>query len=363
MANLTVWQSRIMPWPHAHGIRAFQPASFAQGSHRVFQGRFLPRRLFMSDPRQTPTGSPFGARSTAAKVAAKADLSGKTVVITGGYSGIGLEAAKALAGAGARLIVPGRSPDKARAALDGLDATVVELDLSEPDSIKAGAEAIRAEAAGGIDILINNAGIMAGPLRRNSKGWESQFATNHLGHFALFAQLKDLLLKAPGSRVVALSSLAHRISDVKLDDWNWEAGEYEKWPAYGRSKSANALFALELNARHEDKGLKAYSVHPGGIMTELQRDLPEEEMRAMGWIDEAGTLNKVFKSVEGASTTVWAATSPLLEDRGGVYCEDCDVAAPPETERSFSGYHPHIRDRDSAARLWALSETLTGLTG
>ncbi|MGX6646651.1 oxidoreductase [Maricaulaceae bacterium MS644] len=317
----------------------------------------------MSDPRQTPTGSPFGARSTAAEVAAKADLAGKTVVITGGYSGIGLEAAKALASAGARLIVPGRSPDKARAALAGLDAAVVELDLGEPDSIKAGAEAIRAEAGAGIDILINNAGIMAGPLRRNSKGWESQFATNHLGHFALFAHIKDLLLKKQGSRVVALSSLAHRISDVNLDDWNWQAGEYEKWQAYGRSKSANALFALELNARYEDKGLKAYSVHPGGIMTELQRDLPQEEMRAMGWVDEDGNLNKVFKTPEaGGATTVWAATSPLLEDRGGVYCEDCDVAGPPKEERSFFGFQPHIRNRDTAARLWTLSERLTGLS-
>ena len=316
----------------------------------------------MSDPRQTPLDSPFGARSTAREVAKDADLSGRTVVITGGYAGIGLEAARALAGAGARLIVPGRSPDKARAALDGLNAVVVELDLAEPDSVAAGAEAIRAEAGEGIDLLINNAGIMATPLRRNSKGWESQFATNHLGHFALFARLKDLLFKRPGVRGVALSSLAHRISDIDLDDWNWETGEYDKWKAYGRSKSANALFALALNEKYEVDGLKAYSVHPGGIATELQRDLEDAEMRAMGWIDEDGRLNPAFKSVEeGAATTVWTATSPLLEGRGGVYCEDCNIAAPAEDGR-FSGYRAHIRDLESAKKLWALSEAVTGLS-
>ena len=316
----------------------------------------------MSDLRQTPLNSPFAARSTAAEVAAGQDLSGKTVVITGGYSGIGLEAVKALSGAGARLIAPGRSPDKARKALDGLNATVIALDLGEPESVAEGARRIAAEAGEAIDMLINNAGIMATPLRRNSLGWESQFATNHLGHFALFAQLKPLLLARPGSRVVALSSLAHRISDVDLDDWNWSGGAYDKWKAYGRSKSANALFALALNDKYEAAGLKAYSVHPGGIMTDLQRDLEDEEMRAMGWIDEDGALNPVFKTVEqGASTTVWAATSPLLEDRGGVYCEDCNIAGPAQ-EGVFAGHRPHIRDLETAKKLWALSEAVTGLT-
>ncbi|MGJ3231454.1 MAG: oxidoreductase [Oceanicaulis sp.] len=316
----------------------------------------------MTDPRQTPLGSPFGARSTAAEVAEGLDLTGKTILITGGYSGIGLEAAKALARAGARLIVPGRSPDKAREALENLNAAVIELDLSEPDSVAEGAKLAAAEASDGIDVLIANAGIMATPLRRNSKGWESQFATNHLGHFALFAHLKARLLQKPGARVVALSSLAHRISDVDLDDWNWTLTDYDKWKAYGRSKSANALFALALNTKYESEGLTAYSVHPGGIMTELQRDLEAEEMRAMGWIDEDGALNPVFKTVEqGAATTVWAATSPQLEGRGGVYCEDCDIAAPAEPER-FAGYRPHIRDLEKAKKLWALSEAVTGLS-
>jgi NAD(P)-dependent dehydrogenase (short-subunit alcohol dehydrogenase family) len=312
--------------------------------------------------RQTPLDSPFHARSTAADVAAAADLTGKTVVITGGYAGIGLETVKALTSAGARVIAPARTPDKAAAALEGLDVQTVSLDLFEPDSTAAGAKAIREAAPDGIDILINNAGVMATPERRNSKGWESQFAINHLGHFALFAKLVDLLLKKPGARVVALSSLAHRICDVELEDWNWEQGEYHKWLAYGRSKSADALFALALNARFEDRGLKAYSVHPGGIMTDLQRDLEREEMIAMGWMDEAGRLNEVFKTPQqGAATTVWAATSPLLEDRGGVYCEDCNIAAPNPPEGSFSGVQAHVRDRETADRLWTLSEEITGL--
>ena len=316
----------------------------------------------MSDDRQHPVPSPFGARSTAAEVAAAADLKGKTVIVTGGYSGIGLETTRALVGASARVIVTIRSEGKAQAALDGLGVETVKLDLMEPDSVAEGAQALRDLTPDGIDILINNAGIMATPLRRNSKGWESQFATNHLGHFALFARICDLLLKRPGARVVALSSLAHRISDVNLDDWNWRDADYEKWPAYGRSKSANALFALELNRRYEPRGLKAFSVHPGGIMTELQRDLPEAEMRALGWFDENGVLNPVFKTVEeGASTTLWAATSPVLDVRGGVYCEDCNIAAPNPPEGAFYGVHPHIRNAETARTLWTLSEEITGL--
>lgn len=317
----------------------------------------------MTDDRQHPVDSPFGMRSTAQEVADAADLAGKTVVITGGYSGIGLEVTRALAQAGARVIVTVRTPDKAQSALADITAETVALDLFEPDSVAEGADAIRALAPGGLDILINNAGVMATPLRRNSKGWESQFGTNHLGHFALFAHLSDLLVARPGGRVVALSSIAHRVSDVDLDDWNYETGAYEKWQAYGRSKSANALFALALNARYEARGLTAYSVHPGGIATDLQRDLELEEMRAMGWIDENGQLHDAFKTPEqGAATTVWAATSPLLNDRGGVYCEDCNIGALNPPEGAFSGVHSHIRNADTARRLWALSEEITGLS-
>lgn len=316
----------------------------------------------MPDDRQHPIESPFGARSAAAEVASAANLNGKVVIVTGGYSGIGLETTRALVNAGARVIVTVRSPEKAQAALDGLKVETVALDLSEPDSLETGAKAIRDIAPDGIDILINNAGIMATPLRRNSKGWESQFATNHLGHFALFARLSDLLLKRKGARVVALSSVAHRRSGVDLEDWNYTTGEYEKWDAYARSKTANALFALELNGRYESHGLKAYSVHPGGIATDLQRDLDMEEMRAMGWFDENDQPHPLFKTPEqGAATTLWAATSPLLEDRGGVYCEDCNIADPNPPEGAFAGVKPHARDRALAQKLWTLSEEITGL--
>lgn len=316
----------------------------------------------MLDDRQHPIESPFDARSTASEVAAAANLKGKTVVVTGGYSGIGLEATRALEAAGARVIVTVRSPDKAQDALGGLTVESVALDLSEPESIETGARALRDLTADGIDILLNNAGIMATPLRRNSKGWESQFATNHLGHFALFVRLSDLLLKRKGARVVALSSIAHRRCGVDLEDWNFQTGEYEKWNAYARSKTANALFALELNARYEPHGLRAYSVHPGGIATDLQRDLDMEEMRAMGWFDENDQPHPMFKTPQqGASTTLWAATSPLLEDRGGVYCEDCNIADPNPPEGAFTGVLSHARDARTAQKLWALSEEITGL--
>jgi NAD(P)-dependent dehydrogenase (short-subunit alcohol dehydrogenase family) len=316
----------------------------------------------MPDDRQHPVESPFGARSTASEIAAAANLKNKTVIVTGGYSGIGLETTRALASAGARVIVTVRSPEKAQAALDGLKVETVALDLSEPDSLETGAQALRDITPDGIDILINNAGIMATPLRRNSKGWESQFATNHLGHFALFARLSDLLLKRKGARVVALSSIAHRRAGVDLEDWNYKTGDYEKWEAYARSKTANALFALELNTRYESHGLKAYSVHPGGIATDLQRDLDMEEMRAMGWFDENDQPHPMFKTPEqGAATTLWAATSPLLAERGGVYCEDCNIADPNPPEGAFSGVQPHARDRATAQKLWTLSEEITGL--
>ena len=319
----------------------------------------------MTQTRQTPIDSPFGYRSTAKDVVADIDLSGKTALVTGGYSGIGLETVRALHGAGARIIVPARTPEKAKAALDEIGAIdQLELDLSEPDSIANAAQTIRELAPDGLDLMINNAGIMATPERRNSMGWEMQFATNHLGHFSLFMRLHDLLLKRPGARLVAVSSLAHRICDIDLQDWNFEQREYHKWMSYGQAKSANALFALHANHLFEDQGLKAFSIHPGGIATDLQRDLTHEEIQAAGWIDEHGNTHEMFKSTEeGASTTTWAATSPLLENHGGVYCEDCNIAAPVAADdQGFAGARPHILNTETAAKLWALSEDITGVT-
>lgn len=318
----------------------------------------------MTNSRQILVDSPFGYRSTAKEVISGFDFTGKTVLITGGYSGIGLETLRAFHDAGAKIIAPARTPEKAKEALDAIgDIAQLELDLSEPDSVAKAADEIRALAPNGLDLMINNAGVMATPERRNSKGWEIQFATNHLGHFALFVRLHDLLFKTQNPRLVVLSSVAHRISDVNLDDWNFEKGEYEKWQSYGRAKSANAHFALHANALFEDKGLKAYSVHPGGIRTPLQRDLTNEEMQAMGWIDENGTPNEVFKSTEeGASTTTWAATSALLEGHGGVYCEDCNIAEMVGPEfQGFTGARDYITNSETAAKLWELSERVTGL--
>ena len=313
---------------------------------------------------QAPLGSPFGYRSTAREVVAAADIAGKRIVVTGGYSGIGTQTVAALAGAGAQVLVGARRLDQANEVLGALDGDIsaLELDLSDPASIDAFAAQV-AEKWDRIDVLINNAAVMANPLTRDSRGYESQFATNHLGHFQLTARLWPLLAAAKGARVVALSSLGHRLGAPDLDDPNWETREYQKWPAYGAAKRANALFALHLDQLGAPHGVRAFSVHPGGIATPLQRHLTMEEQRAMGWYDEAGNTHEAFKSTEeGASTTVWAATSPLLEGHGGVYCEDCEIAAPFDEARPTSGVHAHVLDRELAARLWTKSEELTGLT-
>ncbi|QKG70683.1 oxidoreductase [Erythrobacter mangrovi] len=315
---------------------------------------------------QAPIDSPFGYRSTAREVASAADIAGKTIVVTGGYSGIGTETVRALAGAGARVIVGARRVGQAHEVLDGFegDITILPLDLSDPASIDAFAEAV-AGTADHIDILINNAAIMASPLTRDTRGYEMQFATNHLGHFQLTARLWPLVLAAaPGARVVALSSIGHRLHGLDLGDLNFERRDYDKWLAYGQAKSANALFALQLDRLGEPKGVRAFAVHPGGIATPLQRHLTMEEQRAMGWYDEEGNVNEHFKSTEeGASTTVWAATSPLLEGLGGVYCENCNIGAlADENTPRGAGVFPHIRDEGLAEALWRESEAMTGVS-
>ncbi|MFZ4122229.1 MAG: oxidoreductase [Caulobacterales bacterium] len=311
---------------------------------------------------QAPLNSGFGAGTTAAQAVAGIDLSGKTAVVTGGYTGLGLETVRALAGAGAQVIVGGRSPDKAGALAGIAGVRFMPLDLAEPASIQDFAAGVVATGAP-ISILINNAAIMACPLARDARGYESQFATNHLGHFALIVGLWPALAKANGARVVCLSSIGHRISGVDFADPHFVQRPYDKWVAYGQAKSANSLCAVELDRRGQAHGVRAFSVHPGGIMTELQRSLPREEMIAFGWIDAAGTVNPRFKSTEqGAATSVWAATSPLLAGKGGVYCEDCDVSvAVAVDDKAFTGVRPQAIDRDAAARLWALSEAQTGV--
>jgi NAD(P)-dependent dehydrogenase (short-subunit alcohol dehydrogenase family) len=312
---------------------------------------------------QAPLGSGFGMRSTAADVIAGSDLSGRRVIVTGGYSGIGLPTTLAFASAGARVTVPARTLDKARAALGA--ATSVEiaaLDLMNPASIDAFADDwLRRNDR--LDILVCNAAIMACPLERDARGFESQFATNHLGHYQLICRLWPALVAAGRARVVMLSSLGHRITPVDFDDPNFERREYHKWQAYGQAKTANSLCAVSVDELGQAAGIRAYSVHPGGIMTDLQRSLSREEQVAMGWITADGVLNPRFKTVEqGAATTVWAATSPRLDGLGGVYCEDCDIAAAvPADDQGFAGVRPWAVDRTAAARLWDLSERLTGV--
>jgi NAD(P)-dependent dehydrogenase (short-subunit alcohol dehydrogenase family) len=317
---------------------------------------------------QQPIGSGFGPRTTAAEALAGIDLSNKLAVVTGGYSGLGLETTRALTGAGATVVVPARRPDHAREELDreGIDAEVGTLDLGDLDSVRAFATAFL-DTDRPIDLLINNAAIMANPETRVASGWESQFATNHLGHFTLTNLLWPALAAAPdGARVVALSSSGHKLSPVVFDDIMFDRRPYEKWQAYGQAKTANSLFAVQLDALGADAGVRAFAVHPGGILTPLQRHIPKDEQIALGWIDADGRpAQERFKTPEqGASTTVWAATSPQLAGMGGVYCEDCDIAAPTDPaapDARLHGLEPYAFDHEAAARLWEVSAQLTGV--
>jgi NAD(P)-dependent dehydrogenase (short-subunit alcohol dehydrogenase family) len=317
----------------------------------------------MGHIRQKPIGSGWGARTTAAQIVSGHSLAGRRAVVTGGYSGLGLETVRALARIGAEVIVPARRPDEAKAVLAGVPGVrVMALDLSDLGSVAALADLLVGEGRA-IRLLINNAAIMASPLGRNAAGRELQFATNHLGHFALTLRLMPLLA-ADGARVVCLSSVGHKLSPVVFEDVHFERRAYDKWAAYGQAKTANSLFAIELDRRGEPFGVRAFAAHPGGIMTPLQRFLDRDEMVAAGWIGPAGEVNEQFKTPEqGAATTLWCALSPDLDGKGGVYCEDCDIARPVEkglTPR-WAGVMPYAVDPEAAERLWGLSEAQTEL--
>ena len=316
---------------------------------------------------QRPLGTGFGPATTTAEVIAGRDLRGEVAIVTGGYSGLGLVAARALAQAGAEVIVPARDRARAEAALAGGPKLELEtLDLMDPASIDAFAERFLASGRP-LHLLINSAGIMAPPLTRDARGYESQFATNHLGHFQLTARLWPALTKADGARVVAVSSRGHAQAGVDLEDPNYERREYVPWEAYGQAKSANVLFAVELDARGRDQNVRAFAVHPGGIMTNLGRHVSTETLRAYSMIDEAG--NPVVDPArdrktpeQGAATIVWCAVSPQLDGKGGVYCEDCDIApAVPADAPPGAGVRPWAIDPEAARGLWALSERLTGV--
>jgi len=330
---------------------------------------------------QRPLGSDFGAASTAADVLRGVDLSGKVAIVTGGYSGIGLETARALRSAGAEVVVPARDRAKAEAALAAVPGARLEaMDLMDPASIDAFAGRFLASGRP-LHILVNSAGIMAAPLVRDARGYESQFATNHLGHFQLGVRLLPALRKANGARVVSVSSWGHRYSPVVLDDPSFERRAYNPWSAYGQSKTANILFAVALDARAKADGVRAFSLHPGTIVgTDLKRYVPEADLRKAGVIDEQGQPifdpSRGLKTAEqGAATSVWCATSPRLAGMGGVYCENCDIAPPvPEPDKADTGessndtrlrvgsrpmgVFPYAVDPEIAERLWSLSERL-----
>ncbi|PCE24005.1 oxidoreductase [Paraburkholderia acidicola] len=317
--------------------------------------------------RQTPLHSGFDSTSTAAQVIDGIDLHGKTAIVTGGYSGIGLETTRVLAQAGATVIVPARALDKAHAALKDIARTeVAQIDLLDPASIDVFAEKFVASGRP-LDLLINNAGIMAVPLVRDARGYESQFAANHLGHFQLTGRLWPALIRSGHARVVTLSSGAHRRAAFDFDDPNFERRDYDKWTAYAQSKTAGVLFTVALDRRGEPYGVRAFAVHPGRIETDLQRFITMQELQALGYRNKDGEIpeeqRRLYKTVpQGAATTVWCATSRALDGIGGVYCENADIAAAvPADHAAMDGVLPWAIDRVMAGQLWALSETMTGV--
>ncbi|MDS0137803.1 MULTISPECIES: SDR family NAD(P)-dependent oxidoreductase [unclassified Amycolatopsis] len=308
---------------------------------------------------QHKIGSGFGATTTAAEVLDGLDLTGKLAIVTGGYSGIGLETTRALTGAGAHVVVPARRPVTAEKALQGFENVEIgELDLGDLESVRAFAERVLASGRG-IDVLIGSAGIMALPETRVGPGWEAQFATNHLGHFALVNRLWPAF--RPGARVVSVSSRGHHYGPVRFDDLDFERG-YDKWLAYGQAKTANILFAVHLDRLARERGIRAFALHPGRILTELVRHLDRQELVDAGMVDESGRVTGGAKTPEqGAATQVWAATSPQLDGLGGVYLEDCEVAEPAPADGSRTGVKDYAIDPALAERLWTVSAELTGV--
>lgn len=302
----------------------------------------------------------FGATSTTDDVLDGIDLSGRRIVVTGASTGLGEETTRALAAHGAQVTMAVRDPQRGDAAADRIRADVPDADLAVRLLDLGSLASVRTFAAeflvehDRIDVLINNAGVMACPWATTADGFELQIGTNHIGHF-LLTQLLDTALGA-GSRVVALSSAGHRFSDVDLDDPNFEHTDYTPWVAYGRSKTANALFAVELDRRLAGRGAHAYSLHPGGIMTELGRHLTEETMAVLAGSMPAGQEMEWKTVPQGAATTVYAATAPELDAHGGAYLEDCAIAERNDMPESRGGIRSYAIDPDRAAALWTKSE-------
>lgn len=316
---------------------------------------------------QRPIGSGFNAKSTTNEVIRGIDLNGKTAIVTGGNTGIGLETVRTLSSAGASVIVPARDIEKAKRNLDGIANVEIEvMDLMEPASIDAFAEKFLASQRP-LHLLINNAGIMWVPLRRDKRGFESQLATNFLAPFQLTARLWPALKNAQGARVVNVSSGGHQFADFDFEDPHFRHRDYETLLGYGQSKTALNLFSLELDARAKEYEVRAYALCPGAVGgTELSREAPEDLFQKLGYTDAEGNiLPEVAASLktisQGAATSVWCATSPMLNGMGGVYCENVDVALLSEDTTIIGGVKSYSLDRESAKRLWKLSEEMTGL--
>ncbi len=312
--------------------------------------------------------SRFGAFTPARDVVQGLDLSGRTAIVTGGATGIGVETARALSEAGARVVLAVRNLQAgAQAAADiartaKAPVTLESLDLADLASVRDFTDRWGDHP---LHMLINNAGVMACPQSYTADDLEMQIGTNHFGHYRLAVGLVPALMAGAragrSARVVALSSIGHRRSPVHFDDVNYRHRPYDKWEAYGQSKTANALFAVGFDRRFRDQGITANAVMPGGIMTPLQRHLRREEMLDFGWINEQGEVHAGFKTPEqGASTSVWAATAPELEGIGGLYLENCGQAPPFEKANPTIGVMPHALDPEAAERLWELSVETTG---
>jgi NAD(P)-dependent dehydrogenase (short-subunit alcohol dehydrogenase family) len=317
---------------------------------------------------QHPLHSDFGAASTVNDVMQGIDLTGKVAIVTGGNTGIGLETVRALAGAGAAVIVPARDIMKAKKNLEGIaNVEIVPMDLMDTQSITAFCERFIASGRP-LHLLINNAGIMWVPLRRDSRGIESQLATNYLAQFQLTAQLWPALKQANGARVVNVSSQGHQFGNFDFDDPNFLNREYETLRAYGQSKTAVNLFSVAMDNEAKEFGVRCFAAHPGAIGgTELGREAPLELFIKMGFCDAAGNIRpEVAASLktipQGAATTAWCATSPMLDGMGGVYCEDCDIAEVADEPSVSGGVRSYSLDEAAAKRLWRWTEGVTGIT-
>ncbi|MFT7131714.1 MAG: NAD(P)-dependent dehydrogenase (short-subunit alcohol dehydrogenase family) [Cyclobacteriaceae bacterium] len=301
----------------------------------------------------------FGYRTTALEAIEGIDLTGKSAIVTGGYSGIGLETARALIAAGAEVTLACRDLPRAKTVAAEIGASAMRLDLGSLESVKEFALAYNAHHTA-LHILINNAAVMACPQDTTLDGFEMQFGTNQLGHYALTRLLLPSLKQAEGARVVCLSSTGHFLSPVMFDDIEFAHRAYDPWLSYGQAKTANSLTAVAIQQLFQANAIEAFAVHPGGIMTSLQRHMTTEDIQTRGWVDSEGNVNERFKTVEeGASTSVWAATCPQLIDLGGCYLEDCGIAKVHDIRpQAPTGVMNYAVDPVQAMDLWHLSETM-----